>query len=561
MLRELKIRNIALIEEISIAFGPGLNALTGETGAGKSIVIDSVTLLLGGRASKELIRTGEERAYVEGVFTLSDCPQAREWLKQNELEQDGDEVVLAREISRSGRSVCRVEGVMVALADYRGLSSMLMDIHGQHEHQSLMDERQHLKWLDAFGPEKHLELLRDTSDAYGRWQKTDRELQDLLKEIKDQADRMDILRYQKKELEKAHLVAGEEDELNRERALFRNASRIDENLRGAYQELYDNGSLPSAAESLRQASAHLERISDFDPDFARLSERLSNLYYEAEDLGLTLRAKLDSLQFDESRVNEVETRLDLIHRLSRKYGATTEEMLGRLDEIRGTIERLENAEDRTEDLRRRSESLHGDYLKAADLLNDSRRALARAFEKRMEKQLSELNMKGTRFRAELVRGEETAAGYDRCSFKIAPNLGEDFQPLAQTASGGELSRIMLAIKAIAGEKSLIPSMVFDEIDTGISGRTAQVVAEKMADIARYRQVLCVTHLPQIAAIADDQYLIEKNFNGERTVTGVTRLDRDGRVQELSRMLGGAGGQSKSAVEHARALLDQARARA
>ena len=559
MLTELLVRNIALIDEVSLHFGTGLHALTGETGAGKSIVIDSITLLLGGRASKELIRHGADRAYVEGSFSLQDAPNARAFLTANGLEDGGDQVTLAREITLAGRSTCRVDGVMIPLAQFRQLSACLMDIHGQHEHQSLMDERQHLRWLDAFGNPAHQALLEEVKQAYEGWHGAKLRLEKLKKTLMEQSERADILEYQKKELEAADLKEGEEDELTRERDLYRNAEKIESSLRGAYQELYDNGRSASAVDGLRQALSHLEKLSGLDHSFDQALERLNNLYYEAEDLGIMLRDRLDSLNFDEDRMDEISRRLDLIRRLSRKYGATSGEMLKKLDEINGNLRLLANAQDDTDLLEKEVRREHEKYLAAAKRLSEARKALARGFEQKMEKQLHELNMKGTRFRVSLTPGEETASGTERCAFLIAPNLGEQYQSLAQTASGGELSRIMLAIKALAGEKSLIPSMVFAEIDTGISGRTAQVVAEKMADIARYRQVLCVTHLPQIAAMADHQYLIEKSFNGERTVTKVNVLDEQGRVEELSRMLSGAEGQTKSAVEHAAALLSEASA--
>ena len=559
MLTELLVRNIALIDQVHIHFGTGLHALTGETGAGKSIVIDAITLLLGGRASKELIRQGTDRAYVEGCFTLADAPNARAFLTENGWEPADNQVTLAREITMAGRSVCRVDGIMIPLAQFKELSACLMDIHGQHEHQSLMDERQHLRWLDAFGHADHQQLLSDVRSAYDRWHEVKLQLERLKKTLIEQSERADILEFQRKELENAHLQPGEEDDLAQERDRYRNAEKIESHLRQAYQFLYDSGSSASAVDELRQSMSHLEKLSAIDPTFEQAAERISNLYYEADDLGVYLREQLDHLNFDEDRMDEIGRRLDHLHRLGRKYGATSEDMIRKLNEIRENLKLLENAQDDTDRLEHEVKRAHEDYLAIASRLSDARKALARSFEQKMESQLHDLNMKGTRFRVSLTRGEETAAGIERCAFLIAPNLGESYQALAQTASGGELSRIMLAIKALAGEKSLIPSMVFDEIDTGISGRTAQVVAEKMADIARYRQVMCVTHLPQIAAIADHQYLIEKSFNGERTVTTLTELDDAGRVQELSRMLGGAQGQTKSAVDHAAALLEEARA--
>ena len=557
MLESLTIQNIALIDRLSVDFRPGLLALTGETGAGKSIIIDAITLLLGGRASRDLIRSGTDRAFAEGVFSLDDCPQAVQYLKSQDWDTGDGSLTLAREISQSGRSVCRINGLSVPLSVYKPLTAMLMDIHGQHEHQSLMDEKQHLPLLDAFGGAGHRALLQKTSAAYHEYEDSRRALQKMQRTLEENRDRVDILEYQKQELEKAGLTAGEEDSLKQESDLFRNAEKIETQLRSAYENLYDHGALPSAMDSLRSASSSLKALAGFRDDLASLAERVENLYYEAEDAGITARDLLDELNYDEERVEYVSARLDLIHRLARKYGATTRDMLNRLAEINQTLEDLESAEDRTQELKSRMDKKYREYEAAAKELSASRKQIARQFEQKMEQELRQLNMEGTQFTVRFSEGAPSSAGMDQAVFLIAPNRGEAFQPLAQTASGGELSRIMLAIKALSAGQSQIPSMVFDEIDTGISGRTAQVVAEKMADIARYRQVFCVTHLPQIAAMADHQYRVEKHFDGQRTLTTLLDLDEAGRRDELSRMLGGAQADSESAKAHAQSLLDQA----
>ncbi len=557
MLQSLTIRNIALIDALTVSFGPGLSALTGETGAGKSIVIDAVTLLLGGRASRELIRSGSDRAFVEGVFDVSDCPPALAYLASQDWETEDGLLTLAREIHQTGRSVCRINGLSVPLALYKPLTATLMDIHGQHEHQSLMDEKQHLRLLDAFGDAAHRALMEETARQFHAYEDARRELARMRRSIEDNRDRADILLYQRQELEKARLVRGEEDSLKQESDLFRNAEKIETQLRSAYENLYDHGSLPSALDSLRAASSSLKSLSAFRDDFASLADRVENLYYETEDVGLTARGMLDELNYDEERVDYVSSRLDLIHRLSRKYGATTGDMLDRLASITRTLEDLSHAEDRTAELETDVKKALARYEQSAAALTASRRQIAARFKAQMEKELRLLNMAGTQFTVRFSSSAPAETGMDQAVFLIAPNRGEDFQPLAQTASGGELSRIMLAIKSLSASQSQIPSMIFDEIDTGISGRTAQVVAEKMADIARFRQVLCVTHLPQIAAMADHQYLVEKSFDGQRTVTTLSALDRPGRADELSRMLGGAQADSESARLHAGALLDEA----
>lgn len=557
MLESLTVRNIALIDLLTVSFGTGLHVLTGETGAGKSIIVDALTLLLGGRASKDLIRSGCDKAYVEGAFSIADCPRAIQYLTENQLDAQDGMLILSREITQSGRSSCRADGVLLPLAEYKQLTALLMDIHGQHEHQSLMDEKQHLRLLDALGDKKHRALIENTAARYLALHTAQNELSELERDLRDQRERVDLLRYQQQELQNARLVAGEEDALERERDLNKNAEKIENRLRSAYQGLYDGGNSTSALDSLRVASNALNDLAPLDMEFKALAERTQNLYYDVEDVGLTLRDKLDSLHFDEDRMDEIMSRLDLIRRLSRKYGATVSDMLNKLAQINASLDNIENADEKLDALEKRVKVLSADYKTAAEALSASRRTLAAGFETRMEKQLNDLNMRGTRFVVSLQPTEGTAAGTDSCAFMISPNRGEALRPLAQTASGGELSRLMLAIKSITAEQSLIPSMVFDEIDTGISGRTAQVVAEKMADIAHYRQVLCVTHLTQIAAMADRQYLVEKSFDGDRTLTSITELDENGRISELSRMLGGVEADSESARSHARELLRQA----
>lgn len=557
MLQNLTVQNIALVSRLSVSFYDGMHALTGETGAGKSIIVDSLMLLLGGRMNKDLIRTGCDKALVQGLFDVTGLKAVASFCDENGIDCEDGQLVLTREITLQGRSVCRAGGIMLPLQSYKTLTAMLMDIHGQHEHQSLMDDKNHLHILDAFGEKEHQTLLSDVAQAYETYHDALRRVAQLKKDVADNQERLDLLRFQQGELKNANLQPGEEDELTKERDLNRNAEKIRSKLSGAYAEVYDGASGASAAELLRSASALLRDISAYDDDFSQLGERLTNLYYEAEDIGLTLRDKLDGLNFDENRLEEIEARLELIRRLSRKYGATSQDMLDKLHKIEALLDNIENADDELSRLEKEAEKQKKAYMEKAERLSASRRALADKFCKKMEIQLGDLNMKGTSFVVSFNRIDPSAFGIDECVFLISPNRGEKLQSLSETASGGELSRLMLAIKSITAEQSSIPSMVFDEIDTGISGRTAQVVAEKMADIARFRQVLCVTHLTQIASMADHQYLVEKGFDGERTVTHIEELDQAGRVQELARMLGGVEADSESARAHGSELLRQA----
>lgn len=552
MLLSLTIRNIALMDEMQVEFDSGLHVFTGETGAGKSILVDSIALLLGGRAQKELIRTGCDKARVEGLFDLADCPAARALLQEQGLAQEDaeNELVLAREITAQGRSACRVNGALTPLSQYQQLTGLLMDIHGQHEHQHLMDERQHLAFLDHSGGSEHQALLTETQARCEEWLACRRGLEQLRAQAAQAGERMELLQMRRKELKAARLIPGEEDDLSRERERFRHMEKIEQGLRDAYEAVYD-GAEP-AAQALREAVNALGPIESLDEAYAALRARLDGLYYEAEDIGLTLRDMLSRLDSDPERLEEIQARLDLLRRLSRKYGgASTAEMARKLQEIEKELASFENLDDQLEQAARREKALAQAYQQAAARLTASREALARQFERDMEQQLKELNMAGTRFSVQLQPCAPGPRGNETAVFRIAPNRGEDLQPLSKIASGGELSRMMLAIKSVSARREGVPSMIFDEIDTGISGRAAQVVGEKMAAIARERQVLCVTHLQQIAALADRHYLVEKFFDGERTRTRLTLLSGEARVNEIARMLGG---DPESARAHAREML-------
>lgn len=549
MLLSLRIENIALMDELDIQFTKGLHVLTGETGAGKSIIVDAVVLLLGGKAQKELIRTGAQKARVEGVFDISDCPAAGAFLREEELDE-GDEVVLAREITSAGRSSCRVNGTLLPIAQYQQLTALLMDIHGQHEHQSLMDERKHLAFLDATGDEGHKQLQEKVKNAFILWQEKKKLLVQLKKQTAEAQERMELLQIRVQELREADLTPGEEDELTKERDIFKNGEKIEASLQDAFEYVYDGSA--AAVESLRRAVAALGAIENLDEGYASLRARLDGLYYEAEDAGLTIRKMISALDFDPDRLEEIRERLDVIRRLSRKYaGASTGDMVQKLKEMEEELSGFETLDDRLAQTEKEERQAAQAYQAAATLLSNSRKKLAASFEKEMETQLKDLNMAGTRFQALLEGGNATAAGMEGARFMIAPNRGEEMQPLSRIASGGELSRLMLAIKSVAAKREGIPSMIFDEIDTGISGKAAQVVGEKMKHISLGRQVLCVTHLQQIAALADRHYLVEKAFDGERTRTRLSILEGEKRVSEIARMLGG---EEASAKQHAREML-------
>ncbi|MBQ2699643.1 MAG: DNA repair protein RecN [Clostridia bacterium] len=559
MLLSITIRNIALIEELTIPFFKGLHVLTGETGAGKSIVVDAVNLVLGGRADRDLIRTGCDKAYVEAVFDVSDNASVRALLEEQQIETDGELLTISREISQNGRNICRVMGMGMQLSYLKQLTALLMDVHGQHEHQFLMDSKFHLRFLDGFGGETHRKLLEQLEERYQTFILNHREYVRLYKAANEREQRMDMLRFQRDELAKANLKAGEDEALFAERQRCRHAEKIMDGLESSYVNIYA-GSVNAAA-LVRQSVEKLKGIASLDPAYAQLADQLENVYFEIEDAGITLRDLNEQEQFDPERAQQVEERLDQLNRLCRKYGSDVASMLEYFAKIKQELQELEALDDTLAQAQSQHRTLLKAYRETAREVTGARKALALAFEKQMALQLKDLGMGNTQFSVcfkqlpeEAKKTMPTPLGDDEVEFLIAPNPGEPLKSLSKIASGGELSRLMLAIKAIAAQTGQVDCMVFDEIDTGISGRMAQVVAEKMMAIALHKQVICVTHLPQIAAMADHQYLVEKRVVGERTNTSVQELDFEGRCVMIARMIGGAEDGENSGLNHAKAMI-------
>ncbi|MBE5801176.1 MAG: DNA repair protein RecN [Clostridiales bacterium] len=563
MLVSMTVRNIALIESLHIEFTKGMQVLSGETGAGKSILLDSISLVLGERADRGLIRSGCERASVEALIDISNVPKVAQLLAEQELEAEGNLLSLQREITTNERNLCRVCGTIVPLTFLRSISELLVDIHGQHEHQSLLDSKKHMGYLDSFGDEAFIEHKQRTAAAYRIWKESSSKFAALRKENTLRAERTEYLTSRVKELDAAQLAIGEAEQLNAERERFASAEKIDSSVRSAYVETYSGSREQSAMNKLRTASDAMRSVEHLDPRFAALTSRLDAAYYELEEIGLELRDILEQESFDPDRNEQVMDRLDLIRRLERRYGMTADELVNHHEEIKDELNRLGSMEDRL----RRAEGDYKQklqqYRQEAAALTSARESLARQLETTMEQQLAELGMHNTRFACvfEQPAPEQkkipTPDGDDHVVFYIAPNPGEPLKPLDKTASGGELSRLMLAMKAAGAAHEGIPCMIFDEIDTGISGHIAQVVAEKMASIARYHQVLCVTHLAQIAAMADDQFLVQKSVVDDRTFTTVARLSKDERIQEVARLIGVSNEQQESGYAHARAILNAA----
>lgn len=571
MLMQLSIRNLALIDAMTIDFAPGMNVMTGETGAGKSIVVDAVNLVLGERADRELIASGQTKARVDAVFDITDNEKVKAMLRDMELEGDEDMVSISRELTSAGKNICRMNGAVVPLQTLRQVSSQLLDIHGQHEHQLLLDSRNHVAYLDEYAGDEIRPLLEQTAQLYSAWRTAAQRLSKLRKSVAEREQRIDMLRFQLEELRSARLVEDEEEELERQKVFYRNAGKI----MAAFDEacgMLDSGAAgggSSAVELLREGVRALTPVASLDSRYEAVYARLDGLCYEVEDAVAELTDLREEMDYDEREAERVESRLDLLRRLNRKYGATTREMIRYRDRIAAELGELEDSDETMERLEKEYRQSAKALKEISAQLTHAREEAACRFEKSIEAQLHDLGMKNARLSmafAPMEAGEKlsdrfSAQGVDRIEMMFCANLGQPMKPLARVASGGELSRIMLALKNLSAQKPGIPrSMVFDEIDTGISGRMAQVVSEKMSQIGDHHQVICVTHLPQIAAMADEQFLVRKGDEGGVTRTEVVRLSREQRAQEIARMVGGAACDSESSVRHAMTMLDEADAR-
>ncbi len=567
MLIELLIRNLAIIDEVQVPFQSGFNVLTGETGAGKSIIIHALNFLVGGKGDIDLIRTGEDFMVVEAVFDLSHCPQGKAVLEELGFEPEDDALILSRELSRSGRSRCRINGRAATVAMLKQIGKALVDIHGQHEHQSLLEPSNHLRFLDAFGGDEVLNLKERYANLYRQLMQIEREIAELQQSERDRMQRLDLLRYQADEIDKANLREGEEEELLQERQLLANAERIVERVNYAVQRLMEDG---GALDKLGDAIQTLKDIIHLDPALGEWQNALSQAFDTIQEVGFELERYASRVEFNPERLDEVESRLDLIRRLKRKYGDTISAILQYREQIERELQKLETSEERLEALQKERERLRNELAEAAFALSQARQEIARQLEKTVQNHLKALMMEKARFKIAVDRIPDPNGlklpdgifafgrdGVDQVEFLIATNPGEPLKPLAKIASGGEISRTMLALKASLQRTHEIPVLVFDEIDVGIGGRTAEAVGEKLREVSRYAQVLCVTHLPQIAALADWHLQVEKVTEGRRTRVIVTPLQFEERVKELARMLSGKQ-ITQASLQHAQELLARIR---
>ena len=555
MLSLLHIENIALIQSADIRFEPGYNVLTGETGAGKSIVIDSIGAVLGERTSRELIRTGAKSALVTAVFTqVPPLP----WLEENGIALHDGEVLLQREIQGDGRNVCRVDGRLVTVAQLRELGRQLLNIHGQHDGQQLLDPASHLGYLDRCGG--HTELLENYRTAYQTWNGLRKQIAALEMDEAERSRRVDTLNFQIRELERAQLRAGEDEELDQRRTLLRSAGKLMDALQAAEYALCGDDEGGGVCSLLADAEGELDSVSQFSTPLEELSRQVSELRSAADDAADTLRDLTREMEFSPGELDEVESRLDVLYRLKKKYGATVEEMLQYLDRCRRELDEIQYADDTIARLTKELDKARKEADRAAQALSQQRRKAAEKLEKRVQEELRQLDMPKVRFQVEFAPIENQwgldETGMDQVQFLMSANVGEALKPIQKVASGGELARIMLALKNVLAQDDEIGTLVFDEVDTGVSGRAAQKVAEKMAQVARHKQVLCVTHLPQLAAMADTHFSVSKGEREGRTYTNLERLDRKQRREELARLIGGAA-VTPALLESAEELIAQA----
>ena len=560
MLQELHVTNFALIERLQLSFGAGLNILTGETGAGKSIIIDALGLALGERASGgDVVRTGADKAVVEAAFDLTNAPpEVRARLADAGLDSGEDETLLVtRELARGGKSTCRINGRLMPVSALKAIAEGLVDVHGQHEHQSLLHADRHVDILDNWCGKDALALRAEVAAQLSALNVLRREREQLQTDARERARTLDLYRFQQEEILGAKLRPGEEDELLADRSRLANAEKLSAAALEGYTTLSgsERGS-GGALDALNAALAAVEHAAALDEALTPVLEALNGAVSYAEDAAHALRDYQEAVEFNPERLEEIESRLELLRTLKRKYGDTVEEIIAYGAELTEKLDRLENAEARVDDLTAAIDKGEAALDKTAARLTKARRQAASEFAPLILRELADLGMAATRFEVSVEPHAMTGRGADKVEFLLSPNPGEPLRPLARIASGGEMSRIMLAMKSVLVHAGATPTMIFDEVDVGVGGRTAQTIADKLDALAAQAQILCITHLPQIASRADTHFAIEKQVASGRTLVSVTALNAEGRVEEIARMLGGTR-RTEAVVQHAREMLSVA----
>ncbi len=553
MLNQLSIKNIAVIDKLEASFRGGVSVLTGETGAGKSIIIDSINMILGDRANKELVRYGADKAVVQAVFDVSD--EVRDLLEDNGIDCDDGQLIITRQLTNDGKSTARINGMAVTLGVLRDVSDKLINIHGQHDNQALLTPARHIAFLDAYAENE--EIIKEYKIILDRKRFIEKQLAALNMEEQEKMQKTDLLEYQINEIKKAALKKGEEEDLKIQRDICVNAERIANAVNEAYQNIYGGDETQSAYDGISVAANALAGIAKFDAKIQELYDNLCETMYAVEDAAHELKDFGDGIEYDEQTLNDIEERLEVISHLKRKYGASVEQVLEFAVNAQAELDAIKLSDERCEELKRELASVTAVLKQKGAELTERRAKYALALEKGIENALHELNMDKSRFKVSVESGPEFYDnGMDKVEFLISTNPGEPLKPLVKIASGGELSRVMLAIKSMLANADGVDTLIFDEIDTGVSGAAAVSIAKKLSIIGRNKQVICISHLPQLASMADNHYLIQKNMDGDMASTTLTELDRDGREAELARIIDGRS-VTELALSHAREMLDNA----
>lgn len=522
MITTLHIKNIGIIEELTIDLNKGLNVLTGETGAGKTLIIDSLSILSGGRFSKEMIRKGENNSYVEACIYLP-----------NNASSIDENIIVSREINSNGRNLCKINGRMVTVNELKEFMSKIIEIHGQNDNQTLLDNKYHLKYLDGYIGNK-LNQKQEYQNYYNAYLELEKKLKENYGDDKERQRKLDLLKYQYEEIKQAKLKEGEEEDLEDRKKIIVNAEKIADNLKEADNALGNN-----AIDAISIAIRALEKIEDIDSQYKETANNLKSSYYELQEIAREISSKREDTNFDEEERNIIEERLDIIHDLKRKYGNTISEILQYKQEIKQEIEHIENLEEYTNKLKKEKKEIEKNMDILAEKIHEIREKEAQELSNKINQELKELEMKNAKIHVRVEKQEEyNKEGKDNVAFYIQTNLGEDEKELSKIASGGEISRTMLGIKKVLADTDEVPILIFDEIDTGISGKAANSVAQKLAHIAKKHQVLCISHLPNIAAMADNNYFISKNIVNERTNTNIKQLNETEILQEIARISSG-----------------------
>ncbi|RKD34560.1 DNA repair protein RecN [Thermohalobacter berrensis] len=541
MLTELSIKNFAIIDNVHISFSKGFNVLTGETGAGKSILINAIEMVLGGRAAKEYVRRGKEKAIIEAIFQIENPNKINKILEEYGIKSEPDNtLLLTREIFSTGRSTSRINGRTVTLTMLNNLTKYLVDIHGQHEHQSLLTWENHINFIDLLGGNKVFKLKKNIKYYYNELKKYRNKLNSLTENEMERERQIDLLKFQIEEIDNAQLEENEEDELMNEYNILSNAEEIMKTIGDITEKLNSTDFYEkSLIDELNNILTNLQKISEHDSKLENYSNIVESIIFQLQDLSRELRLYIDTIEYDPERLELVNERIDLINKLKRKYGNSIKDILKYRDKIYKELQILENSKEEIQKINKEIKKNEDKLSKLCNELTKERRIIGNNIEKNITEELKKLNMKDIKFKVKYDKYDYfTENGLDKIEFYISPNPGEPLKPLSKIASGGEMSRIMLAFKSILAEVDEIPCLIFDEIDTGISGKTAQIVGRKISKLSKTRQIICITHLPQIASISESHFYIDKIVSNGRTMTKIQKLDYDGRIKEISRLLGG-----------------------